>query len=93
MVLPGLQVNSQLVLLVLVDVLIELVQLLLLPQPDLLLALLLRGDAAAPPPGAAEGAAGPGGILNKDLYSLIISLSEMENKMEWNIILFSIILS
>ena len=61
MVLPGLQVNTQLVLLVLVDVLVELVQLLLLSQSDLLLGLLVRGDAASPP-GATEGAAGPGGI-------------------------------
>ena len=67
MVLPGLQVNTQLVLLVLVDVLVELVQLLFLSHPDLLLGLLVRGDPA-PPPGAAQGAAGSGGILNKDLY-------------------------
>ena len=84
--LPGLQVNTQLVLLVLVDVLIELVQLLLLPQPDLLLGLLLRRDAAAPPPGAAEGAAGPGEILNKHLYSLI-SCSE-KWKIRWSEISF-----
>ena len=62
MVLPGLQVNTQLVLLVLVDVLVELVQLLLLPDPDVLLRLLVP-DRSAPPPGAAQGAAGPGGIL------------------------------
>ena len=68
MVLPGLQVDTQLVLLVLVDVLVELVQLLLLSHPDLLLRLLLRGHPAAPPPGATEGAAWSGGILNKDLY-------------------------
>ena len=87
--LPGLQVDTQLVLLVLVDVLVELVQLLLLSHPDLLLGLLLRGHPAAPPPGATEGAAGSGGILNKDFTD--ISLSEMLNKMEWRIILFPII--
>ena len=48
--LPGLQVHPQLVLLVLVNALVELVQLLLLPHPDLLLGLLVR-DLAAPLPG------------------------------------------
>ena len=68
MVLPGLQVNTQLVLLVLVDVLVELVQLLLLSHPDLLLGLLVRGDPT-PPPGAAQGAAGSGGILNIKIFT------------------------
>ena len=80
MVLPGLQVHTELVLLVLVDVLVELVQLLLLSQPDLLLGLLLRGDPA-PPPGATEGAAGSGGILKKHLYYSDISPGKMLKKM------------
>ena len=63
--LPGLQVNTQLVLLVLVDVLIELVQLLLLPHPDLLLGLLVP-DLATPLPGGAQGAAGSGTILKQE---------------------------
>ena len=71
--LPGLQVHSQLVLLVLVDVLIELVQLLLLSHPDLLLGLLLPWHPA-PPPGPTEGAAGPGVILNR------LSQSEIERE-------------
>ena len=59
MVLPGLQLHPQLVLLVLVNVLVELVQLLLLPHPDLLLGLLVP-DLPTPLPGGAQGAAGPG---------------------------------
>ena len=63
--LPGLQVHPELVLLVLVNALVELVQLLLLPHPDLLLGLLVR-DLAAPLPGGSQGAAGSGTILKQE---------------------------
>ena len=61
----GLQIYSQLCLLVLVNALVELVQLLLLPHPDLLFGLLVR-DLAAPLPGGAQGAAGSGTILKQE---------------------------